>query len=214
MQKFLLLLAAISLVSVTAAAQDSSATVTFVDPGAPAPAAPPAPQISSSGFYPWQVAIGYQLDLDHLSAGPWNGGGGSTFHTNGLNFSVVRYFGTLFGLEGQIGTGFGNTGGSTTPKNITAKSVFAAGGAHFSLRDSQKVEPWVHALFGMMHYRFAQTASGLGSNTSLGYELGGGVDFHLHERIAIRAEADEFGTHFFGRSQANLHFLGGVVFNF
>jgi hypothetical protein len=49
----------------------------------------------------WQVAIGYQYNRINLV--------GTPFNTNGLNTSVVRFFGRWIGLEGQMGLGYGNT---------------------------------------------------------------------------------------------------------
>lgn len=81
-------------------------TVTAAAQGPGARSAPASPGTSRNGDpSAWQLAIGYQYNRINLT--------GSTFHTNGYNVSVARYFGRWFGLEGQVGFGFGNTGATT-----------------------------------------------------------------------------------------------------
>src|SRR5579862_4397846 len=112
MRRLVLLLAAVVLVSVSAAAQETQ-VITLTDPASPSPA---VPQMGAPETYPWQIAAGYQFNRDHLPPGPWNKSG-SRFDTSGYNFSIARYFGDMFGVEGQIGSGFGHTGNSTFPPN-------------------------------------------------------------------------------------------------
>ena len=154
----------------------------------------------------WQVAVGYQFNRINLS--------GTPFDTNGFNTSVVRYFGRWFGVEGDLGMGFGNTGATTTPPNLTAKSLFAGGGAHLALRGHGRIEPWAHVIVGEEHFRFTQTAGALGNNTALAGVGGGGIDFRLGPRTSIRVEGDWLGTRFFSADQRNFQAVTGLVFNF
>jgi opacity protein-like surface antigen len=211
MRKLVLLLAAVVLVSVSAAAQQTQ-LVTLTDPAAPSPA---APQMGGPDRYPWQIAAGYQFNRDHLPSGPWSKSG-IAFNTSGYNFSVARYFGSMLGAEAQVDSGFGNTGNKTFPQNLVAKSVFLGGGARLALRTESRFEPWVHGLVGLAHYRFTQTAPtiGLGSHNSFGYEIGGGADFHFSPNLALRGEVDALGTHLFNKNQSNLQIVVGIAINF
>ncbi len=156
---------------------------------------------------PWQVAIGYQYNRDNLI--------GSPFNTHGVNVSIARYFGRWFGVEGQVGAGFlGTTGQTTTPPNLSAKSVFVGGGARLAYRNRSRYEPWGHIVVGMEHYRFSQTAGVLGSNTALAGNAGGGLDIFLTPHMAIRTEADAVGSRFFSVNQRSFQVVGGVVFGF
>jgi hypothetical protein len=154
----------------------------------------------------WQLALGYQYNHINLT--------GTAYNTNGMNTSVARFFGSWFGVEGQLGMGFGNTGTTTVPPNLTSKPLFAGVGPRLAFRGHGRIEPWVHGVGGMLHFRFTQTAGVLGSNTALAGEAGGGIDFHLNPRVAIRTEVDFIESRFFSRYQRHFQAVTGFVFNF
>ena len=192
--------------------QSSDASVqNVVTYASPEPAATPAPpQVLASSEYKWQLAVGYQFTDFHLQHAPI--ANGTAFHNSGYNVSFVRYFNDWFGLEGQGAFGFGHTGSTTTPNNLVVKSLFVGAGPRFAMR-GHRVEPWGHGLVGLEHFRFSQTANGFGSNSTVGWLAGGGVDFLINERLAIRGEADYLGTQFFGASHRNLQIVFGLVMN-
>jgi len=171
---------------------------------------PSGPRYSSEGQHevdPWQIAIGYQYNRDNLL--------GSPFSTHGVNFSVARNFGRWFGVEAQVGVGFlGNTGQTTTPPNLDAKSLFVGAGPRLAYRNRSRYEPWVHLVVGMEHYRFSQTAGFLGSNNAIAGAAGGGVDVYLKPHLALRAEADAVGSRFFSTNQRSFQIVGGLVLGF
>jgi hypothetical protein len=171
---------------------------------------PSRPRYSSAAQHeddPWQLAVGYQYNRDNLL--------GSPFNTHGLNFSLARYFGRWFGVEAQLGVGFlGNTGQTTTPPNLGAKSLFVGAGPRLTYRNRSRFEPWVHVVVGMEHFRFNQTAGLLGSNNALAGNAGGGVDIYLKPHIALRAEADAVGSRFFSTNQRSFQIVGGLVLGF
>ncbi len=154
----------------------------------------------------WQVSAGYQFERVNLL--------GTPFDTNGLNVSVVRYFNSWFGAEGQLGLGFGNTGATTFPPDLSAKSIIVGVGPRLALRGHTRFEPWIHANIGIEHFRFSQTAGILGTNTALAVVGGGGVDFRLNPRTSFRAEVDWIGSRFFSTNQRSFQVVTGVVFNF
>ena len=141
----------------------------------PAGSGSSTPRYGSEGEHrddPWQLAIGYQYNRDNLL--------GSPFDTHGANFALARYFGRWFGVEAQLGVGFlGNTGQTSTPPNLSAKSVFVGAGPRLAYRTRSRLEPWAHLVVGLEHYRFSQTAGLLGSNNALAGAAGGGIDFYL-----------------------------------
>jgi Outer membrane protein beta-barrel domain len=156
---------------------------------------------------PWQVSIGYQFNRDNLL--------GSPFNTNGVNIGVARYFRSWVGVEAQLGAGFSNdTGASTNPPNSVAKSLFVGAGPRVVYRNRSRFEPWGHVLGGLEHYRFSQSGGLLGSNSSFGLMGGLGVDVYLTRSIAVRGEADEVFSRFFGTNQRSFQAIGGLVFNF
>jgi hypothetical protein len=161
---------------------------------------------SPSFLLPWRFSVGYQYNRFNLT--------GTPFNTTGVNGSVSRVFNNWFGVEGQVGFGVGNTGSTTSPANLTAKSTFVAGGPRLVHRGRSRLELWVHALGGMEHFRFSETAGGLGSNTGLAGMLGGGADFRLSRKVAITGEGDELGTRFFGGYQRHFQAVTSLVFHY
>jgi hypothetical protein len=156
---------------------------------------------------PWQIAIGYQYNRDNLL--------GSPFNTHGVNISLAHYFGRWFGVEAQMGAGFlGNTGQTTTPPNLDAKSVFVGVGPRLAYRNRSRFEPWAHVVVGFEHYRFSQTAGLLGTNTALAGPAGGGVDVFFSPHVAFRGEVDTLYSRFFSTNQRSFQIVGGVVFGF
>jgi hypothetical protein len=61
---------------------------------------------------------------------------------------------------------------------------------------------------------FTQTATAYGSNNSLAFVGGGGLDIHMNPRTAFRVQLDYLGTDFFKQSQVNWQIGAGVAFNF
>lgn len=162
--------------------------------------------IGAGSYAPWQVAVGYQYNRDNLI--------GTPFNTNGANISLARYFLRWFGVEIQLGAGFGNTRQTTNPPNLTAKSIFAGIGPRLAYRNHTRFEPWAHVLVGIEHYRFSQTSGFLGSNNALAGPAGGGVDIFVAPHIALRTEADFVGSRFFSTNQRSFQAIGGVVVDF
>jgi len=197
-----LLLGAVLSLSVAATAKETAVTFAPVQPAAAAA----SPQGPSGDTTNWQVAFSYQYNRLHL-------GTTSRVNTHGFNASLVRFVGSHFGLEGDLGTGFGNTGSSGVPANIVVKTVFLGGGPHISFNRDSGFEPWVHALIGMEHYRFTQTGT-LGTANGFAWTLGGGADLHFNPRTALRVQADYLGTRPSGARQNNFQLVAGLVINF
>jgi hypothetical protein len=203
-----LLLGTVLFVSVTAKAQGPAGA----GAGSGSPHFPRIPVPSASGPIqaektPWQVAVSFQYNYNNLL--------GSPFTTYGINVTATRFLTRYWGVDTQIGTGFyGNTGQTTTPPNLDAKSLFLGVGPRLAIRGRSRFEPWGHAVGGFEHFRFSQTAGVLGSNNALAGAVGGGADFFLTPRAAVRVEADAIGSEFFSTHQRHFQALLGVVYNF
>jgi hypothetical protein len=208
MRKLALLCAVVLLSSVAAASQNIVPTLVGPIPAAaPAPASPQGP--ADGDLTDWQLSIGYQFTRFNMPA--VKGLPAFQVNDNGLNSSLTRYLTNSVGLEAAVAAGFGS---ASTPAITSAKSVFVGGGLHLARRGRGRIEPWVHGVVGMERFRFSQTATVYSSNITLGYVVGGGADYHLNPRTAIRLEADYLGTHLFFANQAHWQIVAGAVFNF
>jgi opacity protein-like surface antigen len=221
MQRLLVLCLVVVLTPVFAAKaqdqhQNDSPSENVVTYAAPEPAAAPAsPQIftaSGAGVGNWEVSLGYQFNDLHLLDAKYDNG--SAFYTSGYNVSVTHFW-NWFGIEAQTGFGYGNTDATTAPKNLDIKSLFIGAGPHIAIRGSgSRWEPWGHGLVGLEHFRFTQNGGPLGKNSTVGWLVGGGVDYHISNRLAIRGEGDFLGTEFFSTTHRNLEIVAGVVMSF
>jgi hypothetical protein len=144
---------------------------------------------------------------------------GRTFGNNGYNVDGgVHLFDWLTGAEGRLTVaaegaavfGFGNTGG--TP-NLVAKSLFLGGGPHIAVQSRSRLEPWIHLLVGLEHFRFTQTST-FGSNSTFGFMGGGGVDVRMKRGIYWRVQGDYIGTILQSSEQSNFSVGTGVIFYF
>lgn len=132
---------------------------------------------------------------------------GHQVNTNGLDIDMTYYpQGRRIGAEGDLTTTFGGD------MHETAKFAAGMGGARFRWQAPRDLQIWAHGLVGVSHY-LPQTA--FGSQTSLGYEVGGGVDINANRtRFSYRFEADMMGTRFFNTYQYSPKFTVGIVYKF
>ncbi len=145
---------------------------------------------------------------------------GSSFHDNGYNVNFTMHLFDLVtgadgrltvGLEGAANAGFG--GHPNGDSSLDAKSLFVGAGPHLALSSRSRIEPWVHGLVGWQHFRFTQSAT-IGSNSALGFIVGGGLDFRLAPRAYWRVEGDYVGTTFQSSIQSNYGAGTGLVLYF
>ena len=145
---------------------------------------------------------------------------GTTFHNHDLNVDVTTHLfdwltgakGRLtVGAEGAVNAGFG--GKTIGNPSLDAKSLFVGGGPHLAVLSASRFEPWVHGLVGVEHFRFTQT-SVLGSNSTLGFVVGGGVDIRMARPLSWRVEGDYVGTTFQSSIQSNYGVGTGLVLYF
>jgi hypothetical protein len=179
-----------------------------------AAAMPDPPQVLSRlDLTDWQVAYTYRFNQVFL---PEQLGKNAevpafTANDNGYGISLTRFLVNWGGLEADAAFGFG---GTSTSQIRVSKFLRVVGGPHFALRGHGRVEPWAHALVGLAHFRFSQTATAYGSNTSLAFLGGIGADFHLNPRTALRVQGDYVGTALFKEPQTSWGVGAGIVLNF
>jgi opacity protein-like surface antigen len=122
---------------------------------------------------------------------------------HGWNASLSGNVNRWFGIVGDF------AGHYARPSGVSVRNYLFLFGPRITAR-SENATPFVHALFG-----FAR-ASALGTTErAFAMALGGGVDFNVHQNVAIRAiQADYVLTRFASDSQNNFRLSFGVVFKF
>jgi opacity protein-like surface antigen len=74
-----------------------------------------------------------------------------------------------------------------------------------------KFRIYAHGLAGVSHF----SGFGFNSQNSVGWVLGGGVDYGLTSHFAFRpAQFDYLGSHFFSTTQSNFRYSVGLVYRF
>lgn len=159
-----------------------------------------------------KVEVGAGFSVNSIDIGPIDTGDPTITVTNandretGLGFdaSVTGFINRSFGIEGNIDGHFKNktfnvtetvgTVTATTSVDTRLSTYNFMAGPHVRfMTDNSKVTPFVHALLGANHSRVKATAFGesIGeSQTNFALKLGGGVDFDVHNNVAIRLGAD------------------------
>lgn len=207
MRKFIFLLAALHCLSVSAAAQESTAESSApLDAASPAsePAQPGIPvSLSPGDREAWQIGAGFQFLHFKFTSAPT-----VTFNDYGYNAAFTRFFSNRVGVEGTVVAGFGHASSS-----IDAKSFFVGGGPHYAFITARRFEPWIHAIPGWERFRFTQGPV-LGNNNGFAFLGGGGVDYKFGGRASWRFQADYIGTRIGGSFNSSFAFGTGLVFNF
>ncbi len=115
------------------------------------------------------------------------------FSLNGFNISGAAYFTKHLGIVGDFSAHFDKridffdtvaSRSKFTLYNITA-------GPQYKFSGSSRFTPFTHALFGIAHRNLKETLSDgtddfTDSTTSFAMNLGGGVDYKLNNRFAVR----------------------------
>src|SRR5580704_5819444 len=144
---------------------------------------------------PYQIGVGVTFVNFHEAPGT---------NPNGVGFtaSAVDYHDWL-GAEAQFSDVFGSNGGKAS------LPLFAGAGARFRWQTSRAFQPWGHIVLGFSHL---SPNSPFGSNNSVAFKVGGGLDFNPHRsRIGYRVSADLFRTAFFKSYQLSPEISVGIV---
>jgi opacity protein-like surface antigen len=147
----------------------------------------------------WELSGGYSYLAANLN--------GTRFNLNGGYGSISENLNSWFGGRFE----FSAFGGTVSGTKVSAQTFTY--GPVFSLRRYEKFTPYAHIQFGAIH----ASQGFLGISTSAGkfaMASGGGVDYKINERAAIRLQGDYLMTRFLNLRQDNIQISAGLVIRF
>jgi outer membrane immunogenic protein len=160
----------------------------------------------------FDVGVGYTYV--HTNAPPNECG---CFSMNGGNGWLGFHLGHGVAIVGELAVqhaaNIANTGADLTLTSFLA-------GPRYTSHSFGRLQPFAQVLLGGAHATggLSPSSSGFGSSNSFAVIAGGGLEFQLTERVAIRAiEADYYYTRFNNGTddrQNNLRIGAGLVFRF
>ena len=155
----------------------------------------------------WEISGGYSYFEANL--------GGTKFHMHGGNGSATENLNHWFGGRIEVNAYQGNepitVAGVTTVYSVSAQTYTY--GPVFSYRRFSRVTPYAHIQLGAIH----------GSMNYLGISQsawkfaaapGGGIDFALNRKAAIRLDGEYLLSRFLGLTQENINASVGLVLRF
>ena len=145
-------------------------------------------------------------------------GGCACFSLNGGGGSAAYYLNRSFAVAGEISSGHSSDIGISGTDLTLTSYVF---GPRYYWRNHWKATPFAQVLLGGVHANDSlalQVNGQQGSSNAFATKIGGGVDWPLNQRFAIRPiEANYYLTHFangVNDHQNNLQIGAGVVLRF
>ncbi len=148
---------------------------------------------------------------------------GTTVNLNGGTASFAYNWKSWIALEGDFGA-YHQSNVTANDASLTITTFQA--GPRFIWRKKRRMTPFIEGLVGLGHaggtlYTVSQTVGypAFGASTTLVLTAGGGVDWQVSRKFAIRMiQADylysEFKNDGHGNRQNNLRLTAGLVFNF
>ena len=115
------------------------------------------------------------------------------FNLNGLNLSGAAYFTKHLGIVGDFSAHFNNR--TDLFDSVSARSKFrlynVTAGPQYRFSAAGRFTPFTHALFGVARRNLTEefsdgTNAFTDSGTSFALNLGGGVDYRLNDKFAVR----------------------------
>jgi len=152
----------------------------------------------------WEFAGGYSYLRANIN--------GSSFHLNGGGGSITENLNSWFGGRFEFNAFQGNvsvpSATGTVVKSVSAQTFTY--GPVFSYRKLDRVTPYGHVQFGAIHA--SQGYLGISASaTKFAVAPGGGLDFKINQRAAVRIQADYVATYFLKARQDNVQFSAGIV---
>ena len=141
---------------------------------------------------------------------------------NGVNLAYTRNVTKNLGITADVSAHFHrdstSSSGGTFSRQRDQYSLL--GGPQFKVHNDSRLQPFVHALFGVALFRgFTSNITPAGNvytiddATGFGMALGGGLDIRTSKRIDVRLiQVDYSPTHFGPGWQHNVRFSIGIVF--
>ena len=144
------------------------------------------------------------------------------FNLNGFNVSGAAYFTKHLGIAGDFSAHFDKRTDffDTVPTQSNFKLYNITAGPQYKFSGSTRFTPFTHALFGIAHRNLTETL-GSGSDaftdrtTSFAMNLGGGIDYKLNDRFAVRLFQFDYNPIFLRSRTSNSivlpnHTLNGI----
>jgi opacity protein-like surface antigen len=132
---------------------------------------------------------------------------GSSFHLNGGFGSATENLNSWIGGRLEINAFSGTASGTS----VTAQTFTY--GPVFSYRKYDRFTPYAHLQLGAIHA--SQGFLGISASASkFALAAGGGADYNINPRVAIRVQADYLMSRFLNLRQDNIQFSTGLVFRF
>jgi opacity protein-like surface antigen len=130
---------------------------------------------------------------------------GITLHNaSGLEAALTGNVRDWFGLKADFSANYKSFSGAG------AREYNTLFGPQLSHRVG-KFRIYAHGLAGVAHF----SGFGFTSQNTLGWDLGGGVDYDFTSHFALRpAQLDYHGSHFFSATQRDFRYSGGFVYRF
>ena len=159
-----------------------------------------APAFAQDDYAPFEVFGGY--DFTRLI---YDGG---TLNMNGFAVAFTSNFNPTFGIKAELG----RVSGSEYDVGSNVFSFVAGPQIATQLSDSARV--FGHAMLGFA--RAGTDLPGVNSESGFAMAFGGGVDWTISDRIAIRAPQFDYMPTKIGKdsTQNNIRILAGIVFRF
>src|SRR5882724_11013220 len=133
------------------------------------------------------------------------------FNTNGFNVAGTRYFTKRLGITADFSANYQSRNHVFDTEEAKSKlSLYnITAGPQFRFSNSSRFTPFVHGLAGIAHRNLREsftdtTASNFGTafvedkGTSFALNLGGGVDYRLNDRFALRVVQFDYNPVFLG----------------
>ena len=138
---------------------------------------------------------------------------------NAFKMSMFYRFKPHVAAGGEFSAGFGSAQiGTTTDVSLKRYLYLFGPQFNFQPKNNDKVNPFVHTLFGGVHdttKKTVGTTSTSFSANAFAMAFGGGVDVNLNKRFAIRPfQFDYVLTRFGGQLQNNVMVSSGLVYTF
>ena len=145
----------------------------------------------------WEIYGGYTYARANL--------GGTAFNLNGGGASATENLNDWFG--GRVE--FNALGGTVGGVNVALQTITY--GPVFTFRKFTRLTPFVHLQLGAVHadQGFLGISEGAWKFAMTG---GGGADYALNDRLAVRVQGDYLMTRFLNMRQDNIQLSAGLVY--
>lgn len=157
-----------------------------------------APKVEVFGGYSYQ-----QLEAEDF---------GINQGLNGWNASANFGLSKNFGFKADLSGHYASVKEGTVKADVSDFTFLF--GPQYSFRNSSRVTPFAHALFGGSRGKIESGSRDV-TETGFASAFGGGLDYSITNRVAVRLiQADYVVTKYANDSQGSVRIGGGLVFRF